>query len=139
MRPAVDDGAGRAGQRHVTLTRVEYLIEDRVVAISRPEKDGSADSGDAKPDATFRWTFSTIDRRGGDTFLYANGPVTSIDDENLLFRQTYKLESKFGNSPFVTRVDGAPVVMTSSLSMGPSSRNSAADELFSVMESGPEP
>jgi hypothetical protein len=35
--------------------------------------------------------------------------VTSIDDENLLFRQTYKLESKFGNAPFVTRVDGAPV------------------------------
>jgi len=65
--------------------------------------------GDAKPDATFRWTFSTIDRRGGDTFLYANGAVTSLDDENLLFRQTYKLESKFGNSPFVTRADGAPV------------------------------
>ncbi len=65
--------------------------------------------GDAKPDATFRWTFTNIDRRGGDTFLYANGPVTSLDDENLLFRQTYKLESKFGDGPFVTRVDAGPV------------------------------
>jgi hypothetical protein len=66
-------------------------------------------NGDAKPDATFRWTFSNIDRRGNDTFLYANGAVTSIDDENLLFRQTYKLESKFGDEPFVTRVEAAPV------------------------------
>jgi hypothetical protein len=65
--------------------------------------------GDALPDATFRWTFANDDRRGNDTFLYANGPVTSIDDENLLFRQTYKLESKFGDDPFVTRVDAAPV------------------------------
>jgi hypothetical protein len=65
--------------------------------------------GDARADATFRWTFTNVDARGGDTFLYANGPVTSIDDENLLFRQTYKLESKFGNANFVTRVDAAPV------------------------------
>src|SRR5215831_3842548 len=27
-------------------------------------------NGDAKPDATFRWTFHTIDKRGGNTFLY---------------------------------------------------------------------
>jgi hypothetical protein len=66
-------------------------------------------NGDAKPDATFRWTFHNIDKRGNNTFLYANGPVTSIDDENLLFRQTYTLQSKFGNAPFVTRVDNAPV------------------------------
>ncbi len=48
--------------------------------------------GDAKPDLTYRWTFSTDDRRGNSTFLYANGPVTSLDDENLLFRQSYTLE-----------------------------------------------
>lgn len=48
--------------------------------------------GDAKADVTYRWTFRTDDRRGTSTFLYNNGPVTSLDDENLLFRQTYTLE-----------------------------------------------
>ncbi|ANZ41429.1 hypothetical protein BBK82_41200 [Lentzea guizhouensis] len=48
--------------------------------------------GDAKADLTYRWTFRTEDRRGKSTFLYNNGPVTSLDDENLLFRQTYTLE-----------------------------------------------
>ncbi len=66
-------------------------------------------NGDAKPDAIFRWTFKNIDKRGNDTFLYNNGPVTSIDDENLLFRQTYTLETSFNGAPFVTRVSDAPV------------------------------
>jgi hypothetical protein len=65
--------------------------------------------GDAKADAVFRWTFQNIDSRGGNTFLYANGPVTSLDDENLLFRQTYTLESSFHGEPFKTRISGAPV------------------------------
>ncbi len=47
--------------------------------------------GDAKPDVTFRWKFKTQDLRDGKTFLYDNGPVTSLTDENLLFRQTYDL------------------------------------------------
>ena len=42
------------------------------------------------------------------TFLYNNGPVTSLDDENLLFRQTYTLESSFNGGPFKTRVTNAP-------------------------------
>ncbi len=66
-------------------------------------------NGDAKPDAIFRWTFKNIDKRGNNTFLYNNGPVTSIDDENLLFRQTYTLETSFAGKPFVTRVTDAPV------------------------------
>jgi hypothetical protein len=65
--------------------------------------------GDAKPNAIFRWTFKNIDRRGGNTFLYNNGPVTSLDDENLLFRQTYTLESSFNGEPFRTRIADAPV------------------------------
>src|SRR5215468_6732252 len=65
--------------------------------------------GDAKPDAVFRWTFHNIDKRGGNTFLYNNGPVTSLDDPNLLFRQTYTLESSFGGRPFHTRINAAPV------------------------------
>jgi hypothetical protein len=65
--------------------------------------------GDAKADAVFRWTFKNVDRRGGSTFLYNNGPVTSLDDKNLLFKQTYTLESSFHDGPFKTRVSDAPV------------------------------
>ncbi|MCM4084814.1 DUF4331 domain-containing protein [Paractinoplanes hotanensis] len=65
--------------------------------------------GDAKPDAVFRWTFKNVDKRGNSTFLYNNGPVTSLDDDNLLFRQTYTLESSFDGKPFRTRVSDAPV------------------------------
>ncbi|ALG14541.1 DUF4331 domain-containing protein [Kibdelosporangium phytohabitans] len=61
--------------------------------------------GDAKPDVTYRWTFSTDDRRGRNTFLYNNGPVTSLDDENLLFRQSYRLEviDRYGRDKTVVR------------------------------------
>jgi len=65
--------------------------------------------GDAKADAVFRWTFKNIDRRGGSTFLYNNGPVTSLDDKNLLFKQTYTLSSSFNGGPFQTRISDAPV------------------------------
>ncbi len=55
-------------------------------------------NGDAKADIIYRWTFNDVDKRGtvknggaDGTFLYANGPVTTLTDENLLFRQTYDL------------------------------------------------
>jgi hypothetical protein len=57
----------------------------------------------------YRWTFHNVDKRGGSTFLYNNGPVTSIADENLLFRQTYTLQASFHGGPFQTRVSNAPV------------------------------
>jgi uncharacterized protein (TIGR03382 family) len=66
-------------------------------------------NGDAKPDSVFRWTFHNIDKRGGTTFLYNNGPVTSLDDPNLLFRQTYTLEASFNGGPFKTRASNVPV------------------------------
>lgn len=47
--------------------------------------------GDAVPNLTYRFTFS-----GGfqdkSTFLYNTGPVTSIDDATLNFKQNYKVE-----------------------------------------------
>lgn len=52
--------------------------------------------GNAKPDIGYRLTFRTDDRRGTNTFLYNNGPVTSLDDENLLFRQFYTLSVSKG-------------------------------------------
>jgi Domain of unknown function (DUF4331) len=65
--------------------------------------------GDAKADLTYRLTFKTDDRRGRTTFLYNNGPVTSLDDENLLFRQTYRLELIDGRGRARTLIDSGRV------------------------------
>ncbi len=42
--------------------------------------------GDAVEDVTYEWRFRT-DIQNPDTFLYATGPITSLDDENYNFRQ----------------------------------------------------
>jgi uncharacterized protein DUF4331 len=45
---------------------------------------------DAKPDLVFRWVF-TDHYRNPNTFLYNTGPVTSLNDPDLNFYQTYDL------------------------------------------------
>ena len=58
---------------------------------------------DAKPDVIFRWTFKDhyVTK---DTFLAANGPVTSLKDKNLNFYQTYKLvKIKHGKTKVIVR------------------------------------
>ncbi|MPQ97363.1 DUF4331 domain-containing protein [Modestobacter sp. I12A-02628] len=65
--------------------------------------------GDAKADVVYRMVFSTQDARGTNTFLYNNGPVTSLTDENLLFRQTYDLTVSTEGGPFAMVLDNAPV------------------------------
>jgi hypothetical protein len=47
-------------------------------------------NGDGKPDETFRWQFSSS-YQNKNTFLYNTGPVTSLTDPDLNFRQTYTL------------------------------------------------
>ena len=65
--------------------------------------------GDAKADITYRWTFTDKDSRGTKTFLYANGPVTSLADPNLLFRQRFKLtEIRDGDSTVIAEGTVAP-------------------------------
>jgi hypothetical protein len=66
-------------------------------------------NGDARPDVKFRWSFKNIDKRGNNTFLYNNGPVTSLDDPNLLFRQVYTLERWTESDKWKTLVKDAPV------------------------------
>jgi len=46
--------------------------------------------GDARPEVVYRWTFKDH-YRSKNTFLYATGPVTSLNDANLNYYQTYKL------------------------------------------------
>jgi hypothetical protein len=48
--------------------------------------------GNAVADVIYRWRFATKDLRGQKTFLYNNGPVTRLDDPNLLYRQYYTLD-----------------------------------------------
>jgi Domain of unknown function (DUF4331) len=59
------------------------------------------DDGDAKADIIYRWSFSSADTRSTGTFLYNNGPVTSLDDVNLMFRQSYTLTRIQGKSSTV--------------------------------------
>lgn len=78
-------------------------------------------NGDAVPDLTFRWTFKDDDRRGaakhgdkvGGSFLYNDGVVDSLNDDNLLFRQTYTVQAitnpTSDTATTVTLVDNAPV------------------------------
>ncbi|GAC1423313.1 MAG: DUF4331 domain-containing protein [Actinomycetota bacterium] len=48
-------------------------------------------TGSAKPDIIYRWTFSSS-YQNPNTFLYNTGPVRNLTDPTLNFRQTYKLE-----------------------------------------------
>ncbi|HXJ64789.1 MAG TPA: DUF4331 domain-containing protein [Actinomycetota bacterium] len=48
-------------------------------------------NGDAQPDVIYRWTF-TNHYRNPNTFLYNTGQVTSLDDTDLNFYQTYELD-----------------------------------------------
>ena len=48
-------------------------------------------NGDARPDIVYTWYFTTHYRSGTTSFLYDNGPVTSLNDKNLLIHQTYDL------------------------------------------------
>ncbi|MGQ0626034.1 MAG: DUF4331 domain-containing protein [Sporichthyaceae bacterium] len=48
-------------------------------------------TGDGEADIVYRWTFKNVDKRDNKTFLYNNGPVGSLKDENLLFKQRYTL------------------------------------------------
>jgi hypothetical protein len=67
-------------------------------------------SGDGVADITYQWTFRNDDKRGNDTFLYNNGPVTSLKDENLLFKQRYTLKkiSRSGSKTLISNGIAAP-------------------------------
>ncbi|WP_329395166.1 DUF4331 family protein [Streptomyces melanogenes] len=47
--------------------------------------------GDGQGDLLYRWTFKNH-TKNGNTFLYNTGPVTSLDDPDLNFTQTYDIE-----------------------------------------------
>ncbi len=63
---------------------------------------------DAKADIVYRWTFRNH-WRNQDTFLYNTGPVTSLDDQDLNFYQTYDVQ-RIARGSTKTIVDDAVVV-----------------------------
>ena len=72
-------------------------------------------NGDARADITYRWTFKNAKTpgprdsfTGNGTFLYNNGPVDSLTDPNLLFRQTYTL-SRLDQGSWYTLATDVPV------------------------------
>ncbi|MCA1703826.1 MAG: DUF4331 domain-containing protein [Actinobacteria bacterium] len=80
-----------------------YQFADR----TRYEINVSND-GDASPEITYRWVFKTH-YRNPNTFLYATGPVTSLNDENLNIYQTYNLKKKVPGKPATTLKRNVPV------------------------------
>jgi hypothetical protein len=66
-----------------------------------------SNDGDAKAEITYRWRFRTH-YRNADSFIYNNGPVTSLDDENLLIYQTYDLY-RISDGKSKKLLDDAPV------------------------------
>jgi Domain of unknown function (DUF4331) len=70
-----------------------YAFSDRARYEINVDNDG-----DARPDLVYRWKF-TNHYRNKNTFLYNTGPVTSLEDPDLNFYQTYDLtEIRTGRS-----------------------------------------
>jgi hypothetical protein len=63
--------------------------------------------GDAVADLVYEWTFTST-FQNPDTFLYNTGPITSLDDENFNYRQTYTL-SVVKDGQRTTLTQNAPV------------------------------
>ena len=76
-------------------------------------------NGDAVADVVYRWTFDST-YRNPNTFLYNTGPVTSLDDPDLNFRQTYDLQviTTGTAGTTTTLIDNAPVAPSN---VGPAS------------------
>jgi hypothetical protein len=68
-------------------------------------------NGDALADIIYRWRFATDDKRGTDTFLYNTGPVDSLNDPDLKFRQSFTLDvSTDGGASYGDPIATGPVV-----------------------------
>ncbi len=89
-------------------------------------------NGDAVADLIYRWRFTTEDLRGTETFLYNNGPVDSLDDENLLFRQLFTLDvSTDGGQTYGAPVAEGPVAPSY---VGPASMGSPQDYVANLRD-----
>jgi hypothetical protein len=81
-----------------------YLFDENARYDLRIDNDG-----DSIQDITYRLDFDTR-YRNPNSFIYNNGPVTSLSDPNLLIRQTYDLIRIRAGHPAVTLLNDQPVV-----------------------------
>jgi len=78
-------------------------------------------NGDARADIIYRWRFTTDDQRDSKTFLYNTGPVDSLTDPDLKFRQSFTLDvSTDGGASYGNPIATGPVTpsYTGHASMG---------------------
>jgi hypothetical protein len=78
-------------------------------------------NGDALADIIYRWRFTTDDQRDSETFLYNTGPVDSLTDPDLKFRQSFTLDvSTDGGASYGDPIATGPVApsYTGHASMG---------------------
>jgi hypothetical protein len=87
--------------------------------------------GDASADIIYTWKFKTH-YRNPDSFIYNNGPVTSLNDQNLLIYQTYDLFRSRGSQ--VTQLLNNARVAPSNV--GAASMPSYNDDLFDAAVDG---
>ncbi|SDY76056.1 protein of unknown function [Modestobacter sp. DSM 44400] len=98
--------------------------------------------GDAVADIVYRWEFSTQDDRGdgsdprNDTFLYNNGKVTTLDDANLLFKQTYDLSVSIEGAAFAPVVSGVKVAPSFTGPAGMPDYNALREEAITDLPGG---
>ncbi|HEY8173015.1 MAG TPA: DUF4331 domain-containing protein, partial [Dehalococcoidia bacterium] len=65
-------------------------------------------NGDAKEDITYAFHFRT-EVQDDSTFLYATGPITSLDDANFNIRQFYDVFKRVGNGGYKEIASDLPV------------------------------
>jgi len=73
--------------------------------------------GDASPDIVYRWIFKSTYRSTA-TFLYTTGVVTTLDDPDLNFQQTYDLSVSKAGGAFTAMATNQPVAPSN---VGPAS------------------
>ena len=83
--------------------------------------------GDAVPDLTYRWVFTTVRRDPTQQFLYNTGPISSLDDPDLLVYQTYTLT--------VTNDLGATTTLLTNRQAAPSIVGPASTPDYGVLRS----
>jgi hypothetical protein len=93
-------------------------------------------NGDAVADVTYRWIF-TSNYKDDNATLYNNGPVTSFNDETLLFTQTYTLQEIRGDEVIDLLTD-APVAPSHVGEASMPDYQALRDEAIVDFEAGPE-
>ncbi|GAA1142469.1 hypothetical protein F4556_005926 [Kitasatospora gansuensis] len=104
VQPGQLPGAGPLNYPFATRARYEVHLDGR---------------GTGQPDTTYRWTFRNEDKRLFGTGPIAVGPVRSLKDNSLLFKQRYTLERIRGGRTETLISDGTAAPTHTGLALMP--------------------